>query len=166
MAGAALRHLELDEVLFVPTGATRYRKPASASGEDRVAMLGLAIEGEPRYRIDERELQPGATGYTVDTLRVLHKEHPRDELYLLIGGDQLAKFTSWHEPDEVKRLAKLGVFLRPDFPLDTTGALVIPMKPIAISASAIRARAARGEDLSDCVPARVADYILRHGLYR
>lgn len=166
MAGAALRHLALDEVLFVPTGTTRYRKPATASGEDRVAMLGLALEGEPRYRIDERELGAGATGYTVDTLRALRRERPRDELFLLIGGDQLAKFGSWHEPDEVRRLAKLAVFQRPGAESVAAETLVVPMAQMAISASAIRARAARGDDLSDCVPAGVAGYILRHGLYR
>jgi nicotinate-nucleotide adenylyltransferase len=129
-------------------------------------MLRLALQGEPRCRIDERELQPGATGYTVDTLRALHAEQPRDELYLLIGSDQLAKFGSWHQPDEIKRLAKLAVFRRPEFRADTAGVPVIAMAPLAISASAIRRRVAHGEDLADCVPASVAGYILRHGLYR
>ena len=46
------------------------------------------------------------------------------------------------------------------------GVAVIPMAPMAVSASDIRARAARGEDLSARVPPPVADYIARHGLYR
>jgi nicotinic acid mononucleotide adenylyltransferase len=35
-----------------------------------------------------------------------------------------------------------------------------------ISSSDLRARAARGEDLSAFVPAAVANYIARHALYR
>jgi len=43
---------------------------------------------------------------------------------------------------------------------------MIPMEPMRVSASDIRARAARGEDLSSLVPAPVANYIATHGLYR
>jgi nicotinate-nucleotide adenylyltransferase len=39
------------------------------------------------------------------------------------------------------------------------------MRPVAISASDIRARARRGEDLAGLVPAAVANYIRTHGLY-
>ena len=47
MARAALDKLKLEKILFMPTGAPRYRKPAVASGEHRVAMLELALQGEP-----------------------------------------------------------------------------------------------------------------------
>jgi nicotinate-nucleotide adenylyltransferase len=40
------------------------------------------------------------------------------------------------------------------------------MEPLPISASDLRARVARGEDISGMVPAGVADYIAREGLYR
>jgi nicotinate-nucleotide adenylyltransferase len=165
MARAALHELHLDRVLWVPTGSPGYRNAPVAPGTDRLAMLRLALAGEPRYQIDERELAAGASGYTVDTLRALRRDFPDDTLYLLIGGDQFAKFDSWREPDEVKRLAELGVFVRPGTDIETRGVRVIPMAPLAISASDIRARAARGEALSALVPAAVANYIERHRLY-
>jgi nicotinic acid mononucleotide adenylyltransferase len=40
------------------------------------------------------------------------------------------------------------------------------MEAMPISSSDLRARAARGEDLSPFVPPAVANYIARHGLYR
>jgi nicotinate-nucleotide adenylyltransferase len=43
---------------------------------------------------------------------------------------------------------------------------LIPMQPMPISSSELRARAARGEDLSAFVPPAVANYIARHALYR
>ena len=49
MARTALEHLELDKVLFMPTGAPRYRTPALASGEHRVAMLKLALADNDAY---------------------------------------------------------------------------------------------------------------------
>ena len=165
MARAALDHLGLERVLFIPTGHTRYRPPSATPGKDRAAMLRLAIGDEPRFGVDERELRPGATGYTVDTLRALRSELGGAELYLLIGADQYAKLDSWHQPDEVRRLARISVFGRPGIQVKE-GVNFIPMRPMTVSASEIRARAKRGERLDDMAPPAVASYIARHRLYR
>ena len=162
MARAALDRLRLDRILWIPTGRPNYRQGAVASAADRLAMLRLALAGEPRYELDERELEPGATGYTVDTLRALRAERPSDQLYLLIGADQYDKFDEWRSPDEIERLATLVVFPRPGF--QTRGkALVVPMPPMPHAASDIRAAEV---DVKTQVPAAVANYIARKGLYR
>jgi nicotinate-nucleotide adenylyltransferase len=164
MARAAREHLKLDTILFMPTGSPRYRAPAVASGEQRVAMLGLALGDEARFEIDARELAPGHSGYTVDTLKELRLEQgPHTELWLLLGADQYAKLDTWHRPEEVRRLARIGVFARPGVALKNTS--IIPMEPMAISSSDIRARAARGEDISTLVPPAVAGYIAAGRLY-
>ena len=163
MARAALDKLKLDKIVFMPTGAPRYRTPAVASGEHRVAMLELALQGQARSAIDARELRPGASGYTVDTLRELRAELA-GELWLLVGADQYTKLDSWHKPEEVKRLARIGVFARPGVVLPA-GTEAIPMQAMDISASAIRARVARGEPISHLVPPAVANYIARERLY-
>ncbi len=166
MARAALEALQLKEILFVPTGTPLYRNPPIASAEHRVAMLKLALQGDPRYRIDERELAPGASGYTVDTLKSLRSEiGSADSLYLLMGADQYAALPTWHRPDEVKKLARIAVFARPGFKAGGRDAETVPMKPLPISASEIRARAARGEDLRGLVPPAVASYMKKHKLY-
>ncbi len=164
MARAALDALKLDKVLFIPTGTPKYRNPATASGDDRVAMLRLALSANPKYEVDTLELQPGATGYTVDTLQALRSELKDAELYLLMGADQYEKLGSWHRPQELAGLAKVAVFARPGIELKEKAKL-IPMQPLPISASEIRARARRGEDLSTLVPPAVANYIARHRLY-
>jgi nicotinate-nucleotide adenylyltransferase len=167
MARAALDELALDRILWIPTGAPGYRKPPVASAADRVAMLELALRGEERYSIDPRELAPDASGYTVDTLRALRAELGEGpELYLLLGGDQYAAFETWRAPEQVARLARLAVFARPGFELDKREVRTIAMAPMAISASDIRKRVARGASLEGLVPAAAADYIDRHALYR
>jgi nicotinate-nucleotide adenylyltransferase len=164
MARTALDALGLDRVVFIPTGNPKYRKPAFASGEHRLAMLRLALSGEANFDVDARELRPEASGYTVDTLRELRAEG-MDELHLLMGADQYAKLGSWHKPAEVAELARIAVFPRPGIELQDEVSL-IPMQPMPISSSDLRARAARGEDLSALVPPAVANYIARHALYR
>jgi nicotinate-nucleotide adenylyltransferase len=166
MARAALRELRLDRVLWLPTGKPRYRRAPLASAEHRLEMLRLATEGEPRYAIDARELSDKASGYTADTLKELKAElGPAAELYLLLGADQYAKLDTWHRPDEVRRLARLAMFARPGFEVKADGAALVPMPPLAVSASDVRARAKRGEDISGLVPAAVANYIQRRRLY-
>ena len=166
MARAALEHLGLQKILWIPTGTTHYRDPASASAQHRLAMLRLALEGDARAEIDLRELAPGASGYTVDTLHELRLESGDAPLYLLMGADQYAKLGTWHRPGEVKRLARIAVFARPDFPIRDSQLKIVPFAPLPLSASDIRARVGRGEDVSGLVPAPVANYIARHGLYR
>lgn len=166
MARSALAHLALGRLLFIPTGTPPYRTPPRASSEDRMAMLALALAGEPRFGIDPRELAPGASGYTVDTLKGLRAElgaGPR--LYFLMGADQYAKLSSWRHPDEVRRLATIAVFVRPGFAAPTDGVQTLPLAPMAISSSEVRARAARGADLAGLVPEAVANYIRAHRLY-
>jgi nicotinate-nucleotide adenylyltransferase len=165
MARAALEHLGLDRVLFIPTGHTRYRPPSATAGAHRAAMLRLAIQAEPRFALDERELRPGASGYTVDTLAALRSELGGAELYLLMGADQYEKLPTWHRPEEIGRLARIAVFGRPGIEMKEKPNL-IPMDPMPLSASGIRARVRRGDALDGLVPASVANYIARQGLYR
>ena len=168
MARAALAQLELEKILWMPTGDPRYRQAPVASAEHRLAMLRLALESEPEAEIDPRELGPGATGYTVDTLHELRLELGRETtLVLLLGTDQHEKLGTWHRPDEVKRLAKIAVFKRPGFSkrIDKE-TLLVDMPPMAVAGSEIRARVARGDPIDALVPTAVASYIVEHGLYR
>jgi nicotinate-nucleotide adenylyltransferase len=162
MARAALEQLKLDRVLWIPTGKPKYRQGAIAGADDRLAMLKLALAGEPRFMIDERELGQKATGYTVDTLRALHAEMPDAEFFLLIGADQYEKFREWRSPDEIERLARLAVFPRPGHAIKGN-ALVVPMAPMPHAATDIRASEG---DVKTQVPPAVANYIARKGLYR
>jgi len=166
MAKTAMQSLGLAKVLWIPTGKPGYRNPPVASLFDRLAMLSLAVKDQEDFAIDSRELAPGASPYTVDTLTELHAERPDDELYLLLGADQHANFHRWHRPADVKRLASIAVFTRPGYSVDSSQAIVVPMSPLAISGSDIRARAARGDSLAGLVPAAVANYITENRLYR
>lgn len=160
MARAALAQLGLERVLWMPTGAPKYRKPARASAAQRLAMLRLAIAGEPRYAIDERELADGHSGYTVDSLQGF-----TGKPVLLLGADQYAEFEHWHRWREVLERASLAVFARPGSPAPDARVRSVVFAPMDISASDIRARAARGESLASLVPPAVAGYIAQYHLY-
>ena len=165
IAQSALERLGHDRIFWIPTGAPGYREPAVAPAQDRVDMLKRALTGDARHVIDERELQAGATGFTIDTIKALQKENPETKFTLLMGADQYAKRASWHRWAEIEKLCEVALFARPGSKLDGK-AKTIPMTPMDISASTIRARVARGEDISAMVPVPVAAYIRARGLYR
>ena len=165
IARLALDRLSLDRLLWIPTGAPRYREPASAPGADRVAMLRLALGNDPRQSIDERELAPAASGYTIDTVAALRAENPGAALVLLMGADQHERFATWHRHEALAGLCELAVVARPGSRLSGQPATLLEMPPMPVSGRELRARIARGEDVSRDVPPAVASYIHEKGLY-
>ncbi|MGH8746667.1 MAG: nicotinate (nicotinamide) nucleotide adenylyltransferase [Burkholderiales bacterium] len=174
VARLALEALGLERVLWIPTGVPRYRSAPIASAEHRLAMLELALAGEPRYAIDARELRPEASGYTLDTLAALRAEPgPHAPLVLLIGNDQYEKLAGWHRWRELFGLARIAVVARPgwapeaDSKVRAAGPVLrVEMAPLEISSTEIRARVAHGEDVSGMLPPPVHEYISTHRLYR
>ena len=171
IAGRALEALGAARVLWIPTGAPHYRNPPVASAKHRVAMLEQSIAGVAQYSLDLRELAPGASGYTYDTLVALRADLGANvPLVMLIGTDQYEKLDSWHRSRELFALCRFAVFGRPaasgpGAQPPRPGVVHVEMEPMPISSTDIRARIARGEDVSGMLPAPVLGYIQRHHLY-
>ena len=164
IASAAIHALGLQKVLWMPTGAPAYRPAPVAAAAHRLAMLKLAIAGEPRYAVDERELQPGASGFTFDSLSSLQENFPGKSFILLMGADQYVKRETCHRWKDIEKLCEIAVFARPGWNVNGK-TKTIPMIPLPISASDIRSRLARGEDVSAMLPPPVLGYIREHALY-
>ncbi len=161
--------LGLTRVLFVPAARPPH-KPAGAlsASRHRVAMVRLAVRGNPRFAVSTLELEREGPSYTVDTLRALRAAHPRARLYLIVGADTLADIPHWHEADRVRRLATLAVAGRPGARAAGRGRGVVALDnpPLDIASRAVRARARRGQSVRYMVPDAVARYIAAHRLYR
>jgi nicotinate-nucleotide adenylyltransferase len=173
LAHSALSHLGLDELRWLPAGLAWQKTRGAAPAEHRRAMVALAIDGEPRFVLDERELRRPGPSYTVDSLRELHAERAA-EWFLVIGQDQYANLHTWHQWTALIALATLAVAARegcapvPAAPLAAQPHRVtaVPLPRLDVSSSEIRRRIAAGEDIHDMVPAAVARYIDLHHLYR
>lgn len=173
---AALTQLQLDSLLVMPTGQAWHKQHDVSPVAHRVAMAQLAFADMPRAQVDLRETnRPGAT-YTVDTLRELHAEQPGADFFLIIGQDQAQALQTWREWEVVVQLAIICVALRPEpsgvLPrFAPPGGLEQRFLPLlapamAVSATAIRARCARGETVVPLVSDAVARYIALHHLYQ
>ena len=171
-ARAALAALAPDRFLWLPAGRPWQKGDhLLASAADRLAMLQCLIAGEPRFAIDPRETRRNGPSFTLHTLRELAAEQPGVELMFLIGQDQYANLHTWYQAEAVLSLATLVVVPRAGVPVRAPAALpphrlrVLDLPDTPISSTAVRAAAARGEDLRPLVGTDVASYIASHHLY-
>lgn len=176
LARAAIEQLALDVVHVLPTGQAWHKARPLSPAPERLAMTRLAFEGQPRVLVDPRELERAGPTYTVDTLHELAGENPGAELYLLLGADQAGALDRWHEWETILQIAIISIADRPDSAWATTlfepekvpfarvRRLVLP--PMSVSATEVRALAARGQGVGRLVPPGVARYIELHHLYR
>lgn len=178
LADVALRHLQLDEVRWIPVGQPWQKARQLVARDDRLAMVELATAHEPRFKVDPIELDRDGPSYTRDTVRALQEAATEPtEWFLIIGQDQYANFPTWQGWHELLQALTLAVACRghdlPVAPAAMQGmayrVVELPLPPLNVSSTDIRARLARGEDpislAPELVSAPVARYIATHQLY-
>jgi len=179
LAETAADTLRLDQVLFVPAGTPPHKVAATlrSAAEHRLAMVRLAIEGNPRFALSRVDLDRPGPHYSVDMLHLLRDEHPGAALFFLIGADSLADLPTWSRPRELIGLACLGVMRRPGAAPDLDALereipglhrrmMWLDAPTIDIAASDLARRIAAGRSVRYQIPDDVCLYIEEHGLYR
>jgi nicotinate-nucleotide adenylyltransferase len=172
LARSARDTLPLDEVRWIPAGQPWQKTRAISEALHREAMVKLAIAGERGFVLERCELERAGPTYTLQTVHDLQQREPGASWFLLIGADQYNNLHTWRGWAELLGLVTLavaerpGVVMRPDAQVVRTPHRSVPLPPMDISATDIRARVARGESISGLVSNAVAGYIARHHLYR
>lgn len=162
--------LALDRVLLVPAAVPPHkRETVKAPAGTRLEMVRAAVAGDPRFEVDDLELRRPGPSYTVDTLRTLRDRLPGVELFFMVGADNLRELATWHEPEEIVRLARLVAVPRGCDDVDTDApfpVLSVPVTRVGISATDVRRRVAAGQSIRYLVPDAVREIVAREGLYR
>ena len=177
LARLARDHLQLDELILLPAGDPWQKRGGRAltPAAQRADMARLAVAGEPRITVDDIELRRRGPSYMIDTVRALQSRpgQPAAEWFLVIGQDQYARLHTWHRWQDLLQHVTLAVAGRAgDLPAPSAEVAAVPhrmiplpLPPMALSASDVRARVARGERISEVVPPAVARYIDQAHLY-
>jgi nicotinate-nucleotide adenylyltransferase len=169
-ASEVAQHLDLDEVVFVPTGMP-WQKSNVTDSEHRYLMTVIATASNPRFTVSRVDIDRGGQTYTVDTLRDLRAQRPEAEFYFITGADAVAQILSWRDHDGLWDLARFVAVSRPGHVLDTRGlpddvVSQLEVPALAISSTDCRARVRRGHPVWYLVPDGVVQYINKHHLYR
>ena len=173
LALCALDQLGLDQLLWLPAGRP-WQKTGLASPGHRRAMVVLMIDGEPRFSVDDSELERDGASFTIDTVRARLAADPEEALFLVIGQDQYARLHTWREWQSLLTLvtvavaARAGEAVTPSEELSHTPhrLLTLAMQEQHISSTEVRELASRGEDICPMVGVAVAEYITQHRLYK
>ena len=160
LATYAISVADLDELLVMPCPDHPLGKRLSP-WEHRFEMARLAFSELKRARVSDLEVRLGPPTRTIRTIRALQAERPGARIVLVVGADILAEADKWYRWEEIEASVELFVVGRQG--VGSGGAEVsLP----AISSTQVRERIRRGQDVRTLVPARVLEYLGRHGLYR
>lgn len=176
--------LNADVIVYLPTPLSPFKLDEQPSSEeDRIEMLRLALEDQPRAIVSTLEIDiagAGSPAYTVDTLRALRGQvGPGPCLYLLMGADQARSFHKWREHEAIMQLCEPVVMVRPPhdeqslldelaphFDTQDWAARIIRVPAMEVSSTGIRRRVREGEPIAGLVPPPVERYIHERSLYR
>lgn len=182
VAEEAREALGLSRVLFVPAGLPPHKpEGATASVDDRVAMVELAIAGNPAFELSRIDVDRPGPSYTADTVALLAAEaHARGEpveLTLIMSVETLAGLPAWHEPERLLAACRVAVVPREDHPAPDPAWLqasfpgledrftMLDGPRLGISSTAVRDRVAAGRSIRYLVPEAVERHIADHDLY-
>jgi len=190
-AEAARTALQLDDIRLLPTHVPPHRSTSPlASAFHRFALIALAIQDRPSYRVSEIELARSGHSYTADSLRTMHAEGWTPwQIFFILGADAFAEIPTWREFPTVLDGAHFAVIARPGTTLDAATArtpelrhrfhrlgdampqdgktriILVEARTRDISSTMIRARLSARQSIDDLVPDAVARHIVNHHLY-
>lgn len=171
----------LDQVIFIPAKTSPFKvDQKAASGQDRLKMVELAIEGNPFFSASDFELKGPDVSYTINTLQEFKERWKNDgKINFICGTDAFLSMERWSRSDEILKEFSLIVGARPRYKDKARDLLIeelyakygtsvtkVRMPKIDISSSDIKERSSAGRSIRYLVPAKVEEWIREEGLYR
>jgi nicotinate-nucleotide adenylyltransferase len=168
------------EIVVIPAGQPPHKAHTACSPASlRLEMARLAFQDLDYVRVSDEECRLPGPSFTVETLERHRRELGERELYWLIGSDSLLELPTWRQPERILELAHVLTVARPGFDLAALDRLpgltseqrsrlrrgILADAGPPISATEVRQRLGRGEDVGAGVDPRVLAYIAAHRLY-
>ena len=165
----------LDEVWLVVTPLNPFKMDRALSPDtNRLAMVRLAVQGKEGLAASGFEIDLPKPNYTADSLRFMRHRWPDHDFALIIGSDNLAKFHTWKDPEDILEHHALLVYPR-DGVKDHLAATIYHGHPgvklvadaplLPVSSTAIRADIKSWRPVEDRIAPAVLTYIRQHRLY-
>jgi nicotinate-nucleotide adenylyltransferase len=142
-------------------------------------MVRAALEPLAWAEVSAVEVERPGPSYITETLPLLARDATgATEWWFILGDDALEDMPHWYEPDRLLELARLALVWRPPgspaireavrerFPRIEERLDVVPMAPLQLSSSEIRARVRDGRACEFLLPEAVRSIVDELGLYR
>jgi nicotinate-nucleotide adenylyltransferase len=161
VAQDVLEELALDRLLIIPAGDPPHRA-ALLPTEVRLQLVSQAFGENPCFEVSRIEVDRTGPSFTVDTLRWIRRTMAPEELYCVIGVDQLRVIDTWSRYEEISEVARLAVMARDGEALPAE--MPVPFENVAVtrvdvSGSEIRDRLREGRSIRYLVPERIRERV-------
>jgi nicotinate-nucleotide adenylyltransferase len=171
IANFMVTQTDLKKVCFVVSPQNPLKeKNTLARDYDRLHLVRLAIQDNPKLEVSDIEFALPKPSYTIDTLTYLCEKHPKKEFVLIMGGDNLATLQKWKNYAQILANYDIYVYKRPAYNLGDWAAhprihfFDAPM--MDISATYIRNCIKNNQSIQYLVPNIVFDYLETSTLYK
>jgi len=166
-----------ESILFIPAYNPPHKDLSSdVTPYDRYNMVNLTIDNNDKFMISDIEYKRGGKSYTYLTIKELQKIFDTKEKFkFIIGTDAFVKIESWYEAEKLKNEIDFLLFKRDkNIPTDKLNILkskgynykLMDLEFKDISSTDIRDRILLGKQISDLVPEKVEEYIVKNDLYK
>ena len=166
--------LSLSKLIVVPNGNPPH-KENDTSAMDRLNMVNEALCDYPEYIVCDYEINKETQSYTFETIAYLKEQYPGDELYFIMGMDNLSDFKFWKKPEEICKYAKIVFVGRDEYePAETeiqhlketlNAEIEIIDFDCPASSTEVRKALEDGDYIFDMLSLDTLRYILKNGLY-
>lgn len=166
----------IEKIVFIPVKNT-YNKEGLIDDLHRYKLLEQVCNHYERFELSDIEMKSKVQPYTLETLLKL-KQIYKENIYFVIGTDNLKEFETWYKPEEILNNFKILVLERNDdimeeiiekssFLRENKSSFIKldGIKRIDLSSTIIRNKIKNGEDISNLVPEYVKEYIEKEKLY-
>jgi nicotinate-nucleotide adenylyltransferase len=171
----------LDGMILVPSSNKRRDKERTLTSNDhRLNMVNLAIADHDKIAVNTIEMDAeGWEIYTYETMKKLKEQYPKDELFFVMGADNLTHITSWHKGKELienNRFIVMGregydmsdIIAKDSFLIKNEHRFDCLSKGVNIETSStlIRSRLRDGRSVRYLVPQPALEYAIQYDLYK
>lgn len=170
----------VDKVIVIPAKTNLNVKDSPIiSGRYRYEMIKIASKDLNAIEVTDLEMKKEKQNYTYSTVMELREIYPNDELYLIIGDDNLKNLYWWKNVDVLLNSVKVIAMNRDEKNIEDIidhDAFLKKYKDrfIAISfyknnlvsSALVRKRLKHRESVEDLIDKGVLDYIIKNNLYK
>ncbi|GAB3014193.1 nicotinate (nicotinamide) nucleotide adenylyltransferase [Niabella terrae] len=159
-----------EKLWFIVSPQNPFKETRSLLNENqRLFLVRLAIEADPRMRALDIEFNLPRPSYTAVTLASLSEKYPEHDFSLIMGSDSFQNLHKWHNTEYIINNYNINIYKRPGFDiLDDFGAKIKILNAplLELSASTIRQLIREKKSIRYLMPENVIEEIEKGGYYR
>ncbi len=112
IVNSALNTLNIDKLIVVPNFLNPFKNSSFIDAKNRFFLLQKLFKKNKNVEVIDFEISQNRSVYTIETVEYLLKSYKCENIYMIIGTDNLEKLHLWHEYKKLNSLVKFVVASR------------------------------------------------------